>query len=128
MTENEIGKIVVDAAIAVHRALGPGLLESVYEVVLAHELRQRGVSVQRQVSVAIEYGGIRFDEGFRADLILEERVVVELKSVEQVTAAHRKQVQTYLRLTGCKLGFLLNFGASLMKEGITRAVNRLEEC
>jgi GxxExxY protein len=127
MTENEISAVVVDAAIAVHRALGPGLLESVYELILAHELRRRGLSVERQVPIAIEYDGIKFDEGFRADIIVEGRVVLELKSIEQTTAAHRKQIQTYLRLTGLKLGLLLNFGEALMKDGITRAVNGLEE-
>ncbi|MHC4214113.1 MAG: GxxExxY protein [Planctomycetota bacterium] len=127
MTENEIGKIVVDSALSVHRALGPGLQELVYEVVLAHELEQRGLKVQRQVPVAIEYAGIQFQEGFRADLIVEDKVIVELKSVEKVSGAHKKQVQTYLKLTGCKLGFLLNFGEELMKQGITRCVNQLEE-
>jgi GxxExxY protein len=127
MTENEIGTVVVDAAVKVHMALGPGLLESVYEVVLAHELKERGLRVERQVSIPIEYNGIRFDEGFRADIIVAKKVVLELKSVERVTAAHKKQIQTYLRLTGCKLGYLLNFGAALMKQGITRAVNNLEE-
>ena len=127
MTENEIGTIVVDSAIAVHRALGPGLLETVYEVVLAQELEGRGLKVDRQVPVAIEYKGVTFDEGFRADIIAEGKVILELKSVERVTAAHKKQVQTYLRLTGCKLGYLLNFGEALMKNGITRCVNGLEE-
>ena len=127
MTENEIGTIVVDAAVKIHMALGPGLLESVYEVVLAHELSKRGLHVERQVPIAIEYDGIRFDEGFRADIIVGKKVVLELKSVEKVTAAHKKQIQTYLRLTDCKLGYLLNFGAALMKQGITRAVNNLEE-
>jgi len=127
MTENEIGKIVVDAAIKVHRALGPGLLESVYELVLAHKLGKSGLDVDRQVPVSIEYDGILFDEGFRADIIVEKKVILELKSVEKVTAAHKKQIQTYLRLTGKKLGFLLNFGEALMKQGITRAVNNLEE-
>jgi len=127
MTENEIGKIIVDAAIAVHRGLGPGLLETVYEIVLAHELLKRGLDVDRQVPVSIDYDGIRFDEGFRADLIIEGKVILELKSVEKVTAAHKKQIQTYLRLTGRKLGYLLNFGEALMKHGITRAVNNLEE-
>ena len=127
MTENETGKLVVDAAVAVHRSLGPGLLESVYEVILAHELRRRGLAVERQVPMAIEYDGLRFDEGFRADIVVEEKVILELKSVEHTTSAHRKQIQTYLRLTGCKLGFLLNFGEALMKDGITRAVNGLEE-
>ena len=127
MTENEIGKIVVDSAVAVHRELGPGLLETVYEVIMANELRQRGLRVERQVPMSIEYHGIKFDEAFRADIVVEGKVVLELKSVEQVTRAHKKQLQTYLRLTGHKLGFLLNFGEALMKKGITRAVNGLEE-
>jgi len=127
MTENEIRTIVVDAAVKVHMALGPGLLETVYEIVLAHKLIKRGLNVERQVPIPIEYDGIKFGEGFRADIIVEEKVVLELKSVEKVTPAHRKQIQTYLRLTGCKLGYLLNFGAALMKHGITRAVNNLDE-
>ena len=127
MTENEIGKIIVDSAIAVHRELGPGLLESVYEVVLAYELRQRGLTVERQVPIPIRYKEMTFDEAFRADLVVEEKVIVELKSVERVSEAHKKQVQTYLRLTGCKLGFLLNFGEALMKRGITRVVNGLKD-
>jgi GxxExxY protein len=127
MTENEIGRVIIDSALAVHRELGPGLLESVYEVVLAYELQQRGLSVERQVPVPIEYRGMKFDAAFRADLVVEQKVIVELKSVERVSQAHKKQVQTYLRLTGCKLGFLLNFGEALMKRGITRAVNGLEE-
>jgi len=125
--ENDIGKIVVDVAVKVHKALGPGLLETVYELVLAHELSRRGLHVDRQVPVPIDYDGIRFDEGFRADMIVENKVILELKSVEKVVAAHKKQIQTYLRLTGYKLGYLLNFGEALMKHGITRAVNNLEE-
>jgi len=127
MTENEIGKIVVDTAGSVHRDLGPGLLETVYEVVLAHVLRQRGLAVERQVPVPIEYCGIRFDEGFRADIIIENKVILELKSVQTVSNAHKKQLLTYLRLTGLKLGYLLNFGEALMKDGITRTVNKLDE-
>ena len=127
MRENEIGKKVVDAAIEVHRHLGPGLLESVYEVALAHELRLRGLSIDAQISIGVNYKGVKFEQGFRADLIVEKIVILELKSAEQITAAHRKQLQTYLRLTGLKLGFLLNFGSALMKEGITRAVNGLPE-
>ena len=126
MTENEISKVILDSAIAVHKELGPGFLESVYEIVLAYELQQRGFRVNRQVPISIHYKEMAFDEAFRADLIVEEKVIVELKSVERVSEAHKKQVQTYLRLTGCKLGFLLNFGEALMKRGITRVVNGLE--
>jgi GxxExxY protein len=127
MTENELGTITVDAAIAVHRELGPGLLETVYEVALAYELQQRGLMVERQVPIPIRFKGINFDEAFRADLFVEDKVIIELKSVEKVTAAHKKQIQTYLRLAERKLGYLLNFGEALMKDGITRAVNGLEE-
>ncbi|WP_411727499.1 GxxExxY protein [Methyloglobulus sp.] len=127
MTENQIGKIVVDASIALHRALGPGLLESVYEITLAHELQKRSLIVQRQVPIPIIYDNLHFDEGFRADMIVNSLVVLELKSVTAITPGHRKQIQTYLRLSGKKLGFLLNFGEALMKNGIVRAVNGLEE-
>ena len=127
MTENEISKIILDASIAVHKELGPGLLESVYEIVLAHELQQRGLRVDRQVPISIRYKNMTFGAAFRADLIVEEKVIIELKSVEQVSEVHKKQVQTYLRLTGCKLGFLLNFGEALMKRGILRVVNGLED-
>ena len=127
MTENEIGKVVVDSAVTIHRELGVGLLETVYEVILAHELRQRGLRVELQVPISIEFRGIKFNEAFRVDIIVESKVILELKSVEQVTKAHKKQLQTYLRLTGHKLGFLLNFGEALMKNGITRAVNGLPE-
>ena len=127
MTENEIGKLILDSAIAVHRELGPGLLESVYEIVLAYELQQRGLRVDRQVPIAIRYKDMIFDAAFRADLVVEEKVLVELKSVEQISEAHKKQVQTYLRLRGYKLGFLLNFGEALMKRGITRVVNGLKD-
>ena len=127
MTENEIGKFVVDSAIAVHRELGPGLLESVYEIILAHQLQQHGLHVERQVPIPIQYRGIKFDEAFRADIVVEGKVVLELKSVEQVTRVHKKQLQTYLRLSGFKLGFLLNFGEGLMKKGVTRAVNGLAD-
>ena len=127
MTENDIGTVTINSAITVHRELGPGLLESVYEVILADELRDRGLNVERQVPVAIRYKEMRFDEGFRADVVVEGKVILELKSVERITAAHRKQVQTYLKLTGCKLGYLLNFGEALMKDGIVRCVNGLED-
>jgi GxxExxY protein len=127
VSENEIGTMVIEEAIQIHRDLGPGLLESVYEVILADCLKNRGLHVQRQVPVRIEYRGIKFDEGFRADLIAENKVLLELKSVEAVNPAHKKQVQTYLRLTGLKLGYLLNFGEAVLKTGITRCVNGLEE-
>jgi GxxExxY protein len=127
MTENEIGTILVGTAIEIHRELGPGLLESVYEIVLAHELSVRGLAVKRQVPIAIVYKSIQFAEAFRADLLVADKVIVELKSVELINKAHRKQLQTYLHLTGLKLGYIFNFGAALMKEGIVRAVNGLEE-
>lgn len=103
MTENEISKVVVDAALKVHRALGPGLLESVYEVVLAHELRSRGLHVQRQLSVPLRYENVHFDEGFRADLVVEGKVIVEIESVEVTQRVHKKQVLTYLRLADLRL-------------------------
>ena len=127
MRENEIGTRVLEAAINVHRELGPGLLETVYEVILARELSDHGLKVERQVPVPIIYKGIRFEEGFRADIIVEKKVLLELKSVETISPAHKKQVQTYLRLTGLKLGYLLNFGEAVLKSGITRCVNGLEE-
>ncbi|MCG2753413.1 MAG: GxxExxY protein [Desulfobacteraceae bacterium] len=123
MTENEIGEIVVDCAVRLHKELGPGLLESVYEVLLAHELETKGLDVRRQVPIPIKYGGITFDEGFRADIIVEGKVILELKSVEVTSKVHKKQVLTYLKLTDAKLGYLLNFGEALMKDGITRLIN-----
>jgi len=126
-TENEVSKTLVDAALKVHRALGPGLLESVYEIVLAHELRSRGLRVLRQVSVPVRYNNILFDEAFRADLVVEQKVIVEVKSVELVKRVHNKQVLTYLRLADMRLGLLINFGTDLIRDGITRLVNGLEE-
>jgi len=123
MNENQIGKIVVDCALNLHKELGPGLLETVYEVLLSHELELKGLEVKRQVQIPIEYHGIKFNEGFRADIVVNDKVILELKSIEAVTPAHKKQVITYLKLTGCKLGYLLNFGESLMKDGITRLIN-----
>jgi GxxExxY protein len=123
MDENQTGKIIVDSAVALHRELGPGLLESVYEVVLAHKLKQQGLSVKRQVSIPIKYQDIKFEEGFRIDILVENKVIIELKSVECVTRAHKKQVLTYLRLSCLKLGYLLNFGEALMKDVISRIIN-----
>jgi GxxExxY protein len=123
MTENEIGTIIVDTAIHLHRELGPGLLESVYEIVMARLLEKKGLQVQRQVKVPIVFEGLHFDEGFRADLIVEEKVIIELKSVEKQNPVHAKQLLTYLKLTGKKLGYLLNFNEELMKSGIDRIIN-----
>ncbi len=106
--------------------MGPGLLERVYEVLLTHKLKTAGLTVRQQVPVPIEFEGVAFDEGFRADLIVEEKVILELKSKHEVSASDRKQVQTYLKLTNMRLGYLLNFGAALMKDGIIRAVNGLD--
>lgn len=123
MTENEIATVVVDACYAVHTTLGPGLLESVYESVLAYEIEKRGLKTTRQQSIPVIYEGIYFDEGFRADLIVEEKVIIELKSVEKVAPVHKKQLLTYLRLTDRKLGLLVNFGENLIKDGISRIAN-----
>ena len=123
MTENEVGKIIVDCAFQVHTKLGPGLLESVYEIALAHELKNRGLVVERQVPIPVVYDGIKFDEGFRADLIVAGLVIIELKSVEDIHPVHKKQLLTYLRLADKRLGYLINFGAELIKDGISRVSN-----
>jgi GxxExxY protein len=127
MTENELGKRILDFAFEIHTELGPGLLETVYEVVLAHELRGIGMEVERQKPVPISYRGIQFDEGFRADLIVENKVIVELKSVESLQPVHAKQVLTQLRLADLRLGYLINFGEEHLKHGIKRLANRLAE-
>jgi len=128
MNENEIAKQIVDAAYKIHTKLGPGLLETVYETILAYELHKRGLRFVRQQPVPITYETVQLDEGFRADIVVEDRVIVELKSVEAVAPVHRKQLLTYLRLADKRLGLLINFGSALIKDGITRIVNRLEEC
>ena len=127
MDENSIGKEIVDAAVVVHRELGPGLLETVYETVLSDELKQRGLLTERQVPIPIVCRGVRFDEGFRADIVVENKVIIELKSVESINNVHKKQLLTYLKLTGMRLGFLLNFGEAVIKNGIIRTVNGLPE-
>ncbi len=127
MTENEIGRIVIDAALTIHCELGPGLLETVYEAVLAHEPRERGLVALRQVPVPVFWRGKEFHLGFRADIIIEGKVLLELKSIVCITDTHRKQLLTYLKLSGLRLGFLLNFGEGLMRNGIVRAVYRLPE-
>lgn len=123
--ENEIAREVVDAAFKIHTTMGPGLLESVYQAVLAHELAQRGLRVQREVPISIGYDNLRFDVGFRADLLVNELVIVELKSVEHTAPVHSKQVLTYVRLARLRLGLLVNFGAPRIKDGIARVVNGL---
>ncbi len=125
--ENEISGIILDTAIAVHRKLGPGLLESVYERVLEYELKRRGLVVERQKPIAIEDEDLVIEDAFRADLVVEDKVIVELKSVERVEKVHKKQVLTYIKLADKRLGLLINFGAPLLKEGILRIVNGLEE-
>lgn len=127
MTENEIAIIIVDACYRIHTGMGPGLLESVYEAVLARELEKRGLHVQRQVPVPIVWDNLSFEEGFRADLIVENKVIIELKSVEKWAPVHSKQLLTYLRLTDKRLGLLVNFGEALIKNGIKRVANNLQE-
>ena len=127
MSENDVAKAVVDAAFHIHVELGPGLLESVYEAVLAKELEKRGFKVERQKPISFEFGGSKFDEGFRADLVVNDLVIVELKSVEQAHPVHKKQLKTYLRLSGKRLGLLINFGTELFKDGVARVVLGLPE-
>jgi GxxExxY protein len=127
MTENAIAKEIVDAAYRIHTTLGPGLLESVYDTVLAYELGRRGLRTVRQQAIPVVYDGIRIDTGFRADLVVEDKVIVEIKSVELLTPVHKKQLLTYLRLADKRLGLLINFHVALIKDGITRIVNGLEE-
>ena len=123
MLENDIGTIVVDTAIRLHRELGPGLLESVYEIVLARLLEKEGLHVQRQVGIPIFYENEKFEEGFRADIIIERKVILEIKSVQKLHPVYKKQLLTYLKLTNMKLGYILNFGEELMKTGIERVIN-----
>ena len=122
---NQVSGQIVDAAFHIHSKLGPGLLESVYEAILAKELERRGLFIERQKAVPIEFEGLHFEEGFRADLVVERAIVVELKSVETLAPVHSKQLLTYLRLLDYRLGLLINFGAPLLKDGIKRIVNKL---
>jgi len=125
MTENKIAESIIDSSFKIHRDLGPGLFESVYETLLAHDLKKKQLGVVRQAVLPIVYDGMTFDQGFRADLIVENSVIVELKSVEKMSSVHKKQLLTYLRLADKKLGLLINFGEVLLKNGITRIVNGL---
>ncbi len=125
MTENEIAKIVLDKAFEIHRTLGPGLFESVYHQILVHELREAGLEVKTEVPIPLIWKDLKFDKGFRADLIVENKVLIEIKSIEAVADVHYKQVLTYLKLADLKLGLLLNFNEALLKDGIKRIVNNL---
>src|SRR4051794_31082517 len=125
MHENDISGAIVDCAFQIHTKLGPGLLESVYEVVLKHEMEKRGFSVVTQQPMPVIWEDVRFDIGFRADMIVNGKVVIEIKSVEAIAPVHPKQLRTYLRLMDLKLGLLINFNVPLIKDGITRVVNNL---
>jgi GxxExxY protein len=125
--ENPISKEIVDAAFQIHSKLGPGLLESVYEVILAHELKKRGFRVDRQLPIPIIWDDIRFEEGYRYDILVHDKVLVEVKSIETVAPVHKKQVLTYLRLMNKRLGLLINFNEEVIRTGISRIVNELEE-
>ncbi len=125
MTENELAKIVVDLCLKIHRALGPGLLESVYEETLCYELTKLGLAFKRQQAIAAVYDEIKMDLGFRADIIVEDKLILELKSIEIVAPVHYKILLTYLRLTNMKLGLMINFNVELIKDGIKRIVNGL---
>lgn len=125
MTENETSKIIVDCAFKIHNRIGPGLLESVYEAILAHELEKRGCKIIRQQAFPVVYESIQLEVGFRADLIVNDSVIIEIKSVEGISPVHLKQLRTYLILADKRLGLLINFNVELIKDGIRRVVNNL---
>ncbi len=126
MNENEIAKIVVDAAFKIHSTVGPGLLESAYQAFLFHELTKRGLFVESERPMPAQYDGIKVDVGYRADLLIEKSVIVELKSIEKVMDIHKKQLLTYLKISDLRLGLLINFNVPLIKDGITRIANGLK--
>ena len=125
LKENEVATTIVDVAYQIHRQLGPGLLESCYHAIMKYELEKRGLRVLSKEPVPVVWDEVRIDKGFEADLIVEDVVIVELKSVEQLARVHKKQLLTYLRLTNCRLGLVINFGAELIRDGIARVVNGL---
>ena len=125
MTENELSKIIVDKCLKIHRKLGPGLLESVYEEVLFYEFTKDSIQCKRQVGIPVIYEDIKLDLGFRADMVVGDKVMLELKSVEKILPVHKKQLLTYLKLSNMRLGLLINFNVELIKNGITRIVNNL---
>ncbi|MBI5808458.1 MAG: GxxExxY protein [Ignavibacteriales bacterium] len=126
MHENEIAKQILDCAFKIHKDVGPGLLESVYEELLSYEIIKRGLFVQRQVGIPLNYESIKMEIGFRADIIVENKVIIELKSIETILDVHKKQLLTYLKLSGLKLGLLINFNTYMLKDGIVRIVNKLD--
>src|SRR5690348_735762 len=126
MTENELSKIIFDCALNVHQHLGPGLLESAYEECLFYELKKQNIGVEKQKPLPLVYKEVKLDIGYRVDLIVENKVIIEIKSVEALNDVHFAQVLTYLKLSGCKLGMLINFNVALIKTGIRRVVNNLE--
>lgn len=125
MNENDISSIIVDCCFRIHKTLGPGLFESVYEEILSHELKKNNLSIERQKTLPVHYDGIDLEIGFRTDIIVENKVIIEIKSVESINPTHKKQLLTYLRLSNMKLGILVNFNSALIKYGITRIVNDL---
>lgn len=125
LTENEIGKIIVDCALSVHRELGPGLLESTYEACLKYELINSGLYVESQKELPVIYKDIKLEIGYRLDLLVNNKVIVEIKSVEALNDIHLAQILTYMKLTGCKLGYLINFNVKMLKDGIRRVVYNL---
>ena len=125
MSENDLSKIIVNTCFTVHRGMGPGLFESVYEEILCYELKKAGLSIERQKGIPVYWDSLKMDIGFKADIIVEKKVILELKSVEEISRVHQKQLLTYLRLTKMKLGLLVNFNEELIKNGIQRIVNGL---
>ena len=123
MDTEDLARVAVDCGFHIHDDLGPGLLETVYEGILMRSLEARGLQVERQVSVSFAYGGVTYDDAFRADLLVERRLLIEVKSVERLAAVHSKQVLTYLRLLQLPLGLLMNFGAATFKAGVQRVLN-----
>lgn len=125
MTENELSKVAVNLFFTIHSKLGPGLFESVYEEILYYELKQANLQTQRQKEIPVFWKGLKMEQGFRADLVVEDKIIIEIKSVENLAPVHYKQLQTYLKLTRMKLGLLVNFNEALIKNGIKRIVNGL---
>ena len=125
MTENKIATLILDACFKIHRKLGPGLFESIYEEILAYEFQSMGLGFKRQIGIPVIWNEIKMEQGFRADIIVENKVIIEIKSIENIAPVHQKQLLTYLRLTDLKLGLLINFNESLLKDGIQRIVNNL---